>query len=332
MASPPLAGPAILDLLADGQWHTGVALGAALGLSRAAVWKQVRVLRTLGLTVTADRGRGYRLAAPLDLLHDALVRERLAAGTRDVLALLEILPVTSSTNDCLAARPAPAPGRLLAVAAEYQTGGRGRRGRRWLSPLGHGICLSVAWSFETAPRDLPALSLVAGVTVVEALGRLGVTGVRLKWPNDIVATGGKLGGILVEVAGEPGGPLRAVVGIGINVRAVAGFDPAAGSEGGVLPAIAVDDLGAGRPGRNALLAALLDGLAANLRQFAAAGAAGFLAAWRDHDALAGQPVRVTRGAESFAGTARGIADDGALLVERDGTIEPVVAGDVTLRA
>jgi BirA family biotin operon repressor/biotin-[acetyl-CoA-carboxylase] ligase len=332
VAAPALEGPAVLDLLADGAWHSGVALGESLGLSRAAVWKQVRVLRSLGLTVAADRARGYRLAAPLDLLRGAAIRPALAPATRDALGTLEILTVTTSTNDWLSSRPAPPPGRLLAVAAEYQTGGRGRRGRRWLSPLGHGICLSVAWTFETTPRDLPALSLVAGVVVVEALAALGVSGVQLKWPNDIVAGGGKLGGILVEVAGESGGPLRAVIGIGLNVRRLAGLDGELHAEGGALAAVSLDDLGGGaRVSRNELVVALLDGLLASLRQFATAGAGQFLADWRRHDGLAGRPVQVTRGRESFAGVARGLADDGALLVERNGRLEPVVAGDVTLR-
>ena len=183
-----------------------------------------------------------------------------------------------------------------------------------------------------APRDLPALSLVAGVAVAGALAELGVDGVKLKWPNDIVAAGGKLGGILVEVAGEPGGPLRAVIGIGLNVRPVAGIAAALREEAGNLPAQAIDDLTGGRRlERNALVGALLNALHGSLRTFGETGFQAFLAAWRGHDCLAGRPVVVTRGRESFTGVACGLADDGALLVDRDGSIVPVVAGDVTLR-
>lgn len=333
MATSTLDTPAVLGLLADGNWHSGVALGDELGLSRAAIWKQVRALRTLGLTIGADRARGYRLAAPLDLFRESAIRPALGPDTRRALEALEILVVTTSTNVWLTSRPPPSPGRLRAVAAEYQTGGRGRRGRRWLSPLGHGICLSVSWSFEMAPRDLPALSLVAGVAVASALSGLGVHGVQLKWPNDVVAAGGKLGGILVEVAGEPGGPLRAVIGIGLNVRPVAAISAELRSEGGAMPALALDELRDGVPlSRNALVAALLDALYGSLRTFGESGSRGFLAEWRRRDCLAGQPVVVTGVKESFAGVACGLADDGALLVDRDGTIVPVVAGDVTLRA
>lgn len=332
MAPPALGRPAVLDLLADGDWHSGVALGQVLGLSRAAIWKQVCALRALGLGIAADRRRGYRLAAPLDLFSEPAIRSALGPSTGAALESLDLLVVTTSTNECLTSREAPPPGRMQAVVAEYQTGGRGRRGRRWLSPLGYGICLSVSWSFEFAPRDLPALSLVIGVAVASALSNLGVSGVQLKWPNDIVASGGKLGGILVEVAGEPGGPLRAVIGIGLNVRSVAGISAALREEGGASPALALDDLPDARPlPRNALVAALLDALLQALRSFGPSGSGAFLAEWRRLDFLAGRPVVVTRGRESFTGVACGLADDGSLLVERDGSIVPVVAGDVTLR-
>lgn len=332
MAASALARPAVLDLLADGHWHSGVALGDALGLSRAAIWKQVRALRTLGLTVVAERRRGYRLERPLDLLSAATIRSGLQPATRRALELLDVLVITTSTNECLTMRPAPPPGQIWAVVAEYQTGGRGRRGRRWLSPLGHGVCLSISWCFEIAPRDLPALSLVAGVAVATGLAELGVDGVQLKWPNDVMAAGGKVGGILVDVSGEPGGPLRVVIGIGLNVRPVPGIAAALREEGGDAPAAALDELLAGsRLERNALVAALLNALHASLRTFADGGWQDFLAAWRRYDYLVGRPVVVTRGRETLQGVARGIADDGALLVEAEGRLLPVVAGDVTLR-
>lgn len=342
MATPPLTRsasvdgsgrPPVLELLADGQWHSGVSLGQSLGLSRAAVWKQVRALRKLGLTLVAERGRGYRLAQPLNLLDADEIRCGLALQTHQALDVLEVLVVTASTNQCLTSRGAPPVGRLWVVTAEYQSSGRGRRGRRWLSPLGHGICLSLSWSFELAPRDLPALSLVAGTAVSRALAGLGVAGVQLKWPNDVMAAGGKLGGILVEVSGEPGGPLRAVIGIGLNVRAAPGIAAALRDEGGDAQAMALDELHAGAPlDRNRLVAALLNSLHGCLGKFAEGDTHGFMAAWRENDYLTGRAVVVSQGAEKLEGIARGIADDGALLVEAGGRTLSVVAGDVTLRA
>jgi BirA family biotin operon repressor/biotin-[acetyl-CoA-carboxylase] ligase len=307
-------------------------MGAALGLSRAAIWKQVRGLRTLGLTVSAERGRGYRLNQSLNLLSASEIRNGLAPATRQALDSLEVLTVTASTNQCLTLRPAPPAGRLWAVVAEYQTGGRGRRGRRWLSPLGQGVLLSVSWAFEIAPRDLPSLSLVAGVAVTRSFANLGVDGVRLKWPNDIMAGEGKVGGILVEVAGEPGGPLRAVIGIGLNVRPVPGIAAALRDEGGSSAAVGLDELRSkGCLERNALVAALLNALHSSLRNFTQGGGDTFIEAWRQYDYLLGRPVVVTSGKDVLRGIARGIADDGALLVETAGRVVPVVAGDVTLR-
>ncbi len=332
MAPESIARLPVLELLADGEWHSGVALGKALALSRAAIWKQIRSLRRLGLTVIAERRCGYRLDRPLDLLSSLAIRSGLVPATARALESLDVLTVTASTNACLTAQPAPPSGRIRAVLAEYQSGGRGRRGRRWLSPLGHGICLSISWSFDVAPRDLPALSLVAGLAVVAALGRHGVDQVSLKWPNDLMVAGGKVGGILVEVAGEPGGPLRVVVGIGLNVRPIPAIAEALGEEGGNAPAVALDDLQGGVVlERNGLAAGLLNSLHGSLLEFAAGGLQSFLATWGRYDALAGRPVMVTRGAEVFEGVARGITDDGSLLVAVDGRLVPVVAGDVTLR-
>lgn len=332
MAPSTLAWPAVLDLLADGQWHSGIALGQALTVSRAAIWKQVRALRSLGLEVLAERRRGYRLERPLDLIDVARIRDELAPATRGGMQLLEVLRVTASTNASLAAEPPPPPGQIRAVVAEYQTGGRGRRGRRWLSPPGQGVCMSVAWSFESPPRDLPALSLVAGVAVLGALQQLGVQGVQLKWPNDVMAAGGKVGGILVEVSGESGGPLRVVIGIGLNVRPVPGIATALRREGGHLPAVALDDLLAGASlDRSVLVGVLMNRLHESLLAFGDRGWPDVLPLWRQNDYLMGRSVVVTRGAEALSGIARGIADDGALLVEADGLISPIVAGDVTLR-
>lgn len=325
-------GLATLQLLADGQWHTGVAMAESLGLSRTAIWKQVAGLRALGVVVIADRRQGYRLEHPLDLLDAGRIRTGLEPRVRTAVESLEVLPVTISTNLCLAGRPLPPEGGFRVVAADYQTGGRGRRGRRWLSPLGHGICLSVARCFAAIPRDLPTLSLVAGIAVVDALTDLGAAGVLLKWPNDVMGDGGKLGGILVEVAGEPGGPLHVIIGIGLNVRSVAGLAKKLQEEGGAFPAVALDQItGEKRLNRSDIVAGILNSLHAHLEKFEALGWAGIADRWQGQDFLRGRSVVVMQGSRTISGIARGIADDGALFVEIDGILTTVVAGDVTLR-
>lgn len=324
---------ALLVLLADGAWHSGVRLGAALGLSRAAIWKQVRALRDLGLVIVTDRRYGYRLDAPLQLLAADSIRIFLHPAVQAVLTDLDVLLITSSTSDHLTAMAAPDPGRMLACVAEYQSGGRGRRGRRWFSPLGQGLCLSVAWRYEVAPRDLAALGLVVGVAVTEALADfVPAEVIKLKWPNDIVADGGKLGGILVDVAGETGGPLRVVIGIGLNVHASTGLGSKVDGDGGsLLPATLDMFVSGGQVSRNQLAGGLLNALHRNLIGFASSGFAPFAPRWRGKDYLQGQSVTVTSGSQTFCGIARGIADDGAMMVTVNDALIPVYSGDVTLR-
>lgn len=334
--SPGQSTGALLHLLADGQARSGVVLGEALGLSRAAVWKQVRKLRELGLTIHADRRHGYCLSRPLELLDEAAIRKALDPRAAAALSRLELLLTTGSTNDRLGQLPAPAPGMLAACLAEYQSGGRGRRGRHWLSPLGHGICLSVAWLYETPPRALPALSLVAGVAAVQALRGLSIPGIRLKWPNDLVVddgrSRGKLGGILVEMAGETGGPLRVIVGIGLNVFPADDLVRTVTEVPDAARPVALDQLtGAGPPPRNRIAAALISALYDSLLVFGDRGFPAFTSAYEEVDALRGQPVTVSGGVARTTGVARGIGADGALMVEIAGALRAVHAGDVTLR-
>ncbi len=281
----------------------------------------------------ADRRRGYRLGAPLEWLAEDAIRTFLSPATQAALARLDVLLTTASTSELLAAMPAPTPGAMFVCVAEYQSGGRGRRGRRWFSPLGHGLCLSVSWCYEVAPRDLAALGLVIGVAVAEALaGGVPPAVVQLKWPNDIVADGGKLGGILVDVAGEAGGPLRVVIGIGLNVHVSPDLGAEVDADGGNLPPATLDSLVQGKQvSRNLLAGSLLNALHRNLSEFAGSGFAAFAPRWRSRDYLLGQSVSVSSGSQILRGVARGIADDGALLVEVGNMLKPVFAGDVTLR-
>jgi BirA family biotin operon repressor/biotin-[acetyl-CoA-carboxylase] ligase len=323
----------LLRALADGEWHSGPALGAELGCSRAAVWKRTVGLRQMGLAVQAGPGRGYRLVHPLELLSEGAITAGLDVATRESLARLEVLFSTPSTSDRLGAMPMPPPGRFHACVAEFQTSGRGRRSRRWLSPVAHGICLSISWSYAITPRDLAALSLVAGLAVVEALREAGVGGVSLKWPNDVVGNGGKLAGLLVDVAGENGGPLRVVIGVGLNHRASRQLAEGLLGDSGLLPPVSLEEL-VGRerlPPRNLLVATLLREFRRLLLAFDGAGFQPFTDRWRELDYLAGRPLVIDGAGGRYVGTGRGIAADGALLVDDGRETRAIVAGDVTLR-
>lgn len=319
--------------LADGALHSGEVLAAELGVTRAAVSKQARALRSWGLAVESAPRRGHRLVQPLDLLESSAMVPALAPATRDRLRRLETHDEIESTNSRLLEVADLPAGRFDACLAEYQSAGRGRRGRGWIAPFGSGLCLSYAWLFREPPGELAALSLAAGVAALRALAACGVTGVRLKWPNDLLLDGGKLGGILCELRAEAAGPAYVVIGLGLNVRlpaeARARIADASAADGGLAPA-SLCDAGA-PPSRNLLAARLLDALTAMVLEFEQRGFAPFHAEWSDADALAGCAVRVLAPRGERAGVALGIAGDGALLLEIDGRREHVTSGEVSLR-
>lgn len=332
MAVPVAGGigrPALLELLADGQLHSGESLAAALGLTRAAVWKGVERLRALGIEVQARASRGYRLAAPVELLEPDRVLAELSGRARTSLRRFELLFEVDSTNTRLLQVPAPPPGQADVCLSELQHGGRGRLGRRWVAPFGSGIALSLAWSFSDAARHLPALSLSVGVAAVRALRRLGAGGVGLKWPNDLWYRDRKVGGVLIEIRAEAGGPAHVVIGAGLNVCLPAAARAelrAAGAE-----VAAVDEACPAAPSRNLVAGALLDELLSMLSQYEMMGFAALREEWCALDALGGREVRLVRGSECTTGIARGVDAGGALLLEVGGATQRFVSGETSLR-
>ncbi|MGI9331372.1 MAG: biotin--[acetyl-CoA-carboxylase] ligase [Gammaproteobacteria bacterium] len=321
---------ALIRLLADGQVHAGPELAASLGCSRAAVWKQLQAMPELGLTVSAMRGRGYQLSPPLELLDAAKIRTALTPDCQARIAGFELAPVMASTSRYLVAKRAPPAGKVQVALAEFQTAGRGRRGRDWVSPFGSGICLSLGWTLDGAPGGVAGLSLALGVAAEQALSAVGAAGVRLKWPNDLVAGGRKLGGLLLDVAGEADGPMHVVAGIGINVYPHAALETALNSADALVP-VALAGLCEASVSRNEVAASLINGLTGALARYQADGFGSFADRWRELDVLHGELVRVQVGADAWQGRARGIGADGALLVERDGQLQAVMSGEVTVR-
>ncbi len=318
----------ILRLLADGGLHSGEEIAAVLRISRAAVWKQLQSLSDWGIDCAAERGRGYRLAQAIELLDATAIRKALPQFARERLRRLEVHEALASTNDALLAVIDLPPGRFDACLAEFQTAGRGRRGRRWLAPFASGLCLSVNWNYRDTPAAQGALSLAAGVAVIRTLARLGIAGAGLKWPNDIVHDGRKLGGILIDLRSEAAGPAYVVVGVGLNVRLPPAALAALAAEG-----IAATDLSqqGAVPGRSAAVAALIQELVQALEEFGARGFAAFADEWRESDALAGHPIRVLQGDRAEDGIARGVDADGALLVDTGAGRRRVLSGEVSVR-
>lgn len=323
---------ALIASMADGGVHSGTDLARQLGCSRTAVWKHLNELRAVGLEIEAQRGRGYRLAQPLDPLDAGRIRTALDPQARAALGRLDVHGVIDSTSAWLGRRPAPAPGRFDAVLAEHQTNGRGRRGRRWRSPFGGGLCLSLNRRFDTVPAALSALSLAAGIAVCRALHDVAGAHIGLKWPNDIVAGDGKLGGLLVDVAGEADGPISIIIGIGINLHVPPALAASVVADGGLRPVglHALTDRIDG--GRNRLAARLIGRMHEALTEFERAGFAGFADDWHRHDVLADRPVVVHVGSRTLSGTARGIDADGRLLLlDAAGETQRLSSGEVSLR-
>ncbi len=313
----------LLVRLAEGP-VSGDALARAVGQTRAAVWKRIETLRDGGVRIDAQPGRGYALAVPVELLEAQRILARMQrAGS---VSALDVAWSLDSTNSELLRRKAPAQGAEV-LLAEQQTGGRGRRGRHWASPIAANLYLSVSRQFSGGLARLGGLSLVVGVAVAEALRQAGFASVGVKWPNDLLADDRKLGGILVEGGGEHGGPVRAVIGIGINVRMP---DAAAASIDQAWTDLAT--LAGAAPSRNVLAAGLLDALLPALDLFDAEGLPPFLARYAALDALAGRAITVHGPQGDAHGIADGIGDDGALQVRIGAERRQVHAGDVSVRA
>ena len=317
--------------LADGQFHSGEGLAEALGVSRSAVWKAVESLRELGATLHAVRNRGYRLARSSEALESGAILAALSESIRARVRRLEVVWSVDSTNTVLLGRPSPPSGSTEVMLAEYQTAGRGRRGRPWVAPPGGAICLSFSWNFPDVPEDLGALGLVIGVCELRALRALGIAHAKLKWPNDLLVDDKKLGGILIELRAESDGPAYVVVGVGLNVALGAPLLARIAAKG-----MAPTDLvsaGLAQPSRNGVAGAILDACLQGLLEFEREGLRPFLEDWVEADALRGRMVDV-RGAagDVVQGLARGVDLHGALLVETlDEGLKKFVSGEVSVR-
>ncbi len=320
----------VFRALADGRFHSGEELAQELGVSRSAVWKAAHKLRELGSTVHAVRNRGYRLASAGDPLDATLIRDGVSRSLRSRLRHVEVAWTVASTNTVLLERSPPPHGECDVALAEFQSAGRGRRGRTWLAPPGGAVCLSLSWTFAQMPRDVGSLSLAIGVCVLRALGKLGVTDLTLKWPNDVLLADAKLGGILIELRAEAAGPACAVIGIGLNVALGAALIAQISATG--MAAADLSASGTSRPARNAIAAGVIDACLGGLFEFEREGLRAFMDEWRRADALRGRAVTVSNGDERTRGLARGIDVSGALLVEAAQGMRKFFSGEVSVRA
>jgi BirA family transcriptional regulator, biotin operon repressor / biotin---[acetyl-CoA-carboxylase] ligase len=333
--SPSLSasqGPLIARVfaeLADGQFHSGEQLARSLSVSRSAIWKSTEALRALGVALHAVRNRGYQLQSATELLDAATICQNLTHEARERVTGVETAWSIGSTNAALLARPSPAAGTSDVLLAEYQSAGRGRRGRSWIAPPCGAICLSLSWTLREVPQDIGALGLVVGVCALRALRGQGIGSARLKWPNDLLVGERKLGGALIDLRAEGSGPAFVVIGVGVNVALGAAILSRIAASG-----IAATDLaseGMNGLSRNKLAASLIDECVQGLVAFERQGLKPFIEEWREADALRGRRVDVSTVEAISRGVARGIDAHGALLVETRQGVRRFVSGDVTVR-
>lgn len=318
----------IIQRLAAGQFFSGQQLADEFGVSRASIWNYFKVLEAAGFEFHAVKGKGTRLKSPIELLDKRKIASYLPASKQYSLEMIELLDVCPSTNQYLAQK-----NNLQAVPngsicmAEMQTLGRGRLGKTWVSPYGQNIYLSFIWHFKSNISALSGLSLACGVAVCRALKGLGLTEHGLKWPNDILWQGKKLGGILVEIQGESQGGYTAIIGIGINYQ----MNRQAANEID-QPWVDVSQAHGAQMGRNKLTANLMNEVLDVLESYEDNGLTSYVKQWNSYDCYKGKSVNIISGKAYEAGVANGISKSGELqLLKPNGDTKLIVSGEVSLR-
>lgn len=313
---------AVLKLLSDGEFHSGEELGLLLGVSRAAVWKTLKKFEPLGIDITSVKGRGYCISGGLDLLDKSKIHP-----SADASLSINVFTQLDSTNSFLLRQEQP---ERQVCLAENQTAGRGRRGRAWVSPFAQNLYLSIGWGFEGGVAALEGLSLAIGLAVVRCLQKYKVNGLQLKWPNDLLYKDKKLGGILIEMNGDPAGYCSCVVGIGLNVSM-----KVSDSESIEQPWINLNDILAEQKlpfiGRNQLASSLMDELVIILSNYQHSGFSAYRSEWESVAAYVDQPISLQAGNRVQLGVFRGVDSTGALRLDMNGEEHIIHGGEVSLR-
>ena len=317
----------ILNALKDGKFHSGESLGELLGVSRTAVWKQLQKLEEIGLQVESVKGTGYRVANGIDLLVKDDITAHLRESNRNEPRSIELFQSLDSTNKYLQEQAEKSDCSGSVVLAERQTSGRGRRGKTWVSPFAANIYMSILWDFEQGAQALEGLSLAIGVAVRRALIEVGLEDVRLKWPNDIYIGNKKLGGILLEMIGDPAGHCSVVIGVGINVSM-----PASIAVNIDQPWTDCSSESDAPIARSRLAALLIDNIFDILNDFESLGFAGYRDEWQEADAFKGLQGTISTPRDSVSGTVIGVDNRGAVQLKlMSGEVKSFIGGELSLR-
>ncbi|MGV2874227.1 bifunctional biotin--[acetyl-CoA-carboxylase] ligase/biotin operon repressor BirA [Colwellia sp. E150_009] len=314
----------IINALADGNFVSGQDLGEQLKISRTAISKHIKSLTEMGLDIYSVTGKGYKLSKPLKLLSKRKIVKSLSQA--DELLEIEVHSLIDSTNSYLLRKLPNQLSQGQVCLTEYQSAGRGRRGREWISPFGSQIYLSMYWYLEQGLSAAMGLSLVAALAVSDAIYEITNIEVQLKWPNDIYLGGVKLAGILIDLEGQALEPSHSVIGIGLNLN---------------MPdqvALKIDqnwtDLESHSNkviDRNLLSARLIHFLHQRLQKQQDEGLSSMLEEWHKQDLYLDKKVKLITGERELKGICRGVNNQGALMLEVDEQVKPIYGGEISLR-
>jgi len=314
----------IINALADGNFVSGQDLGEQLKISRTAISKHIKSLTEMGLDIYSVTGKGYKLSKPLKLLSKRKIVKSLSQA--DELLEIEVHSLIDSTNSYLLRKLPNQLSQGQVCLTEYQSAGRGRRGREWISPFGSQIYLSMYWYLEQGLSAAMGLSLVAALAVSDAIYEITNIEVQLKWPNDIYLGGVKLAGILIDLEGQALEPSHSIIGIGLNLN---------------MPdqvALKIDqnwtDLESHSNkviDRNLLSARLIHFLYQRLQKQQDEGLSSMLEEWHKQDLYLDKKVKLITGERELKGICRGVNNQGALMLEVDEQVKPIYGGEISLR-
>ncbi len=317
----------IIKILADCDFHSGEQLASKFDLSRSAISNHIKSLMKLGIDIYSVKGRGYKLSQPLELLDENKIRTFLPVDSNKQPNFIDVRNVVTSTNDVVK--------QLLneetslksgfCCLSEAQTAGRGRRGRKWISPFGSSLYFTMVWHFNSGYQAMAGLSVMVGVTVNKTLAEMGIPGCKLKWPNDVYYDFKKVAGILIEVEGQVSATVSSIIGIGLNIQLpnnIEGIDQAYTD----LNAIAGNNIS-----RNELAAKLMSNLWLALEMFEQQGLGPFLNDWKKADLFYNKPIQLVSSNHKTEGICRGIDETGALLLEINHKVQAFHGGEISVR-
>jgi BirA family biotin operon repressor/biotin-[acetyl-CoA-carboxylase] ligase len=313
----------LLELLSDGEWHSGEELGALLHISRAAVSKQIKNIADLGIALESQKGVGYR-SESFELLDEHCIRSQIQLPhLADQVKVTVCQSIPSTNQKLLDEFNSGEDVRGRVCFAECQTAGRGRRGREWFSPFAKNLYFSLAWRFEGGVAEIEGLSLAVGVVICQVLEGLDFHRASLKWPNDILVGGKKLGGVLIELGGDATSDCTVVVGVGLNVDM---FDASEVDQ----PWVSLKQSGFDK-GRNALAGSLASSLLDLLSTYSQVGFSSYKEEWIRRSAFQGREVCLSSARSEILGVMSGVGDQGELLLELDDGLRSFVGGELSLR-